>query len=165
MAQTNRLDMQIRASNAPTYAAPKSGGPGESVDFFHVFTEGLNPGQVDWVYQAERELAVGTNEDLDFAAGGGLFESDNTAIAGTKLRALAILNEGPGQLEVGPPAAGILWCKAATDRVIIPPGGIVAWSCGPTATGIDITAVTADLLNITEDGTAAVTYKILAAGT
>ena len=165
MAQTNRLDLAIQASNAPGFAAPFSGGPAAPIDFFHVFTEGLNPGQVGWVFRDERDLVLSASEDLDFAAGGGLHEADGTAIAGTRLRVLVIYNEGPGELEVGPPANGILWCKATTDAVKVKPGGIMVWCCGPTDVGVTITAATADLLHVAEAGVGATTYQIYAAGT
>jgi hypothetical protein len=164
MAQTNRLDLGIQVSNAPSFAAPFAGGPSAPIDFFHVFIEGLNPGQVGWVFRDERSLVLSASEDLDFAVGGGLHEVDGTAIAGTRLRVLAVYNEGPGELEVGPPAAGILWMKATTEAVKVKPGGIMVWCCGSTDVGVPITAVSADLLRVTEVGVGATTYQIYAAG-
>jgi|APSaa5957512622_1039677.scaffolds.fasta_scaffold01488_9 hypothetical protein len=164
MPPTNRLEVQVRASNSPTRAAPLSGGPGQSIDFFHTFTEGLNLGQVDHVFYDERTLVMSGTEDLDLS--GTLKECDGiTNVTLTRLRVAAFYNEGPGEMLLSRPAAnGVVLFSAAVDQIVIPAGAVFLWACSDEDSGIVVTPVTGDLLTVTEGGSGPITYKVLLAG-
>lgn len=164
MAVTNRIQVQAQVASTPTMAVPRSGGPSESIDFLHTFTEGLNLGQANWSWISRRSLAKAGTEDLDLY--GSLTELDGATINGVKLRLLVILNEGPGTLELSRPGAnGVPLFKAAGDAIYIPAGCMFLWSESDDDAGIAITTATGDLLTVTEANVDVVTYKVMIAGT
>lgn len=165
MPPVNRLDLQVHLANSPTMASPVSGGPSQVIDFFHTFTEGLNPGQVNQVYYGQRTLGVSATEDLDIS--GTLKEVDGvTNVTLVRLRVVGIYNEGPGDLTFARAAAnGVPLFSAASDAIVIPAGGMFFWTCGATASGTVVTAATGDLLTVTETSALGTTYDVMIAGT
>lgn len=123
--------------------------------------------QIDQVFHDSRTLASGANEDLDLN-GTALENAFGAAIALLRLKVLFILNTSDDNIiTVGGAAANAISTifGATNDKLVIRAGGVLMLTA-PDATGYVITATTADLLNIADDGSASgsATYDIVLAG-
>lgn len=123
---------------------------------------GTGSGNANSVFTDERTLAGVTSEDLDLAA--SLADAFGQTKTFTKVKEIMIEHRGTsGNIEVGGAATnqflGIL--KAATDKIILQPGGCFYWS---DPVGATVTAGTSDLLKVNNLGAGAQNYRITIVG-
>lgn len=127
---------------------------------------GIGVGQANEFYFAERTLASGVAEDLDFS--GPLLDLFGDAFVLVKLKAIIIGNKAANttNLTVSRPAAnGVALFGAASDALaIIPPGYAFLYMNG-SAAGLAVTAGTADLVNIANSAGASAIYDVVGIGT
>jgi hypothetical protein len=128
-------------------------------------TDGVGAGQIDRMFSDRRTLAASGTEDLDLA--GALTDSFGLAVtfARIKLIYVAALAANVNDVNVTRAAAnGVPLFLAAGDGLPIKPGGAFMW-VAPNATGVPVTAATADLLTFTNAaGGAPVTYDVIILG-
>jgi len=165
MAITHRSQATCRVQNAPTFSTPLVGGANtDNVSDRH-FDHGTGSDQCDVVYDASHTIDAGGNLSLDLATGGGLLQPDGSAVAMVKLKSLMVRKTGgTGTFEVEIPANGILHLAASGDKTqtFASEGDAYMFI---SRTGVTVTAVTADLLQIDEVGGAAtVTVHVTALG-
>jgi len=111
------------------------------------FASGVGLNQIDRVFWDERTIAGSATDSLDLA-GGGLVDPLGVAFAPARIKVLIVNNLGPNTINLQRPAAnGAAVFLAASDGVAIPSGGFACF-VWPDATGIAVTAGTADLINI-----------------
>lgn len=133
----------------------------------HVFTDGTGSDQVTQVWVDQVRTLAATNEDADLNGSSSYKDFQGTALAMTGLRLIMVENldtDTGDYLEVARPASngvtGVF--KAASDAVIVQPGGLFLW----VAPGVDkgtVTAATGDLLNLLAADTS--TFYVALAGT
>lgn len=132
-----------------------------------VLTNGTGANQAKDMFTDRRTLAASTSEDLDLS--GVLTNAFGASIAFTKIRALIISSAADNVNDVVIGGHATAACASffgdVTDKLKVKPGGTVAL-IAPDAAGYAVTAVTADLLKITNGGAGTpVTYDIVIIGT
>jgi len=135
-----------------------------NLDYSITLASGTGDNQADVVYSASRSLADDANEVLDFYASGALTDSFGTALTMKTVKLLAIYNTSTtASLKIGGGTVAVGIFDDVTDILTLPPGGKFIYSA-PDSTGLDIT--TNKDLNLLHggQGTAALTYKIVAIG-
>lgn len=137
-----------------------------TLDHAHLLSDGTGADQATQAFSDERTLSASSNEDLDLA--GVLTDVFGASITFTAIKAiLLVADAGNGDnIELGGAATNALvnWVGDASDKVVIPPGGMFLITA-PDATGFPVTAGTADLLRVANaDGAASGTYKIVIIG-
>ncbi len=129
------------------------------------FLDGTGAGQVDRMFSDQRSLAASATEDLDLA--GSLTDSFGLAVtfARVKLILVRAAAANTNNVNVSRAAAnGVPLFLAAGDGFPVHPGGAFMW-VAPGATGVPVTAGTADLLTFTNGGAGtAVTYDVVILG-
>lgn len=158
MSGTHRLTFSLVSTDSPTITSGNAGGGTPvTVEYSHVFTDGLNVGQVGHVYEARTTLAASGTTTLDLY--GGLTSDTGEPVNGSKLRSIAVLNEGPGAIQLTRPAAnGVPLFIAASDGIELEEGDVFAFA---SSTGKTITNTTAQDLTITETGAVGATFRIM----
>jgi hypothetical protein len=160
----------LKVSGSPIYSGAAAGGgtPSFQANFLWewAIASGVGLSQADKLYApATQSLAAGANANIDFNA--GLNDVFGVSLVMVKLKALLIKAgaANPDNLTLSRPAAnGLALFVAASDAIIIPPGGMFAWA-GQVG-GIPVVASTADLLNMLAAATAGTyTFDIQAIGT
>lgn len=133
--------------------------------FVQALTDGTAANQADRIYHDQRTLAASGTEDLDLA--GSLLDAYGNAFTLARLKALIVLPAAANlnNLNVSRPAAnGVPLFLAASDGIVLRPGGMLAWVAGD-ATGVVVTAGTGDLITFTNAaGTNSVTYDVIMIG-
>ncbi len=128
---------------------------------------GTGAGQADKVFADTRTLAASATEDLDLAA--VLLDAFGAAITFARIKAVIVVADADNTNSVQltrPAANGVPLFMAAGDGISLRPGGVFAWFAGAAdATGVAVTAGTADLLTVTNSaGTTGVDYSVLIVG-
>jgi hypothetical protein len=136
------------------------------VPYEWVVTNGTAVNQADklWV-DANRTLAASAADSIDIA--GVLTSAFGVSLTLVKLKGLFITTSAgnPDNLSVSRVASGVPLFVAATDALVIPPGGMFAWAT-KAATAVAITPGTGDLITVTAAATAGTyTYTIAVVGT
>lgn len=127
-------------------------------------TSGIGANQVNEMFDDDRTLAGGANEELDLS--GTLLNAFGDTIAFVGVKLLYIKNNSATEtLTVGGAAATAWepWAGAAGDAVKIPPGGFILWT-NPSAAGWAVAAGVTDKLKILNSGGASTTYRIVILG-
>jgi hypothetical protein len=118
-----------------------------------VVASGTAVNQADrlWV-DANRTLAASATEDLDVV--GMLMTAFGVSLTLVKLKGLFIQtpSTNPGNLTLSRVATGVPLFVAASDAMVIPPGGLFAWVT-QAATAVPVTAATADTVTLTAAAT------------
>lgn len=133
--------------------------------FEQAFTDGTGANQANEVWSDTRSISSASNETLDLAA--SLTNAFGTTITFTKVRAIIIRSRSTNTtvLSVGAASAPLVGPLAdASDLLTIRPGGIFVITA-PDATGIAVTATSADGLKLANASGAAATYDIIIIGT
>ena len=130
------------------------------------FTNGEGANKAEAVFHDTRTLASSATEDLDLA--GSLTDAFGNTLTFTKVKEIYIsaATGNTNNVEVGGAASnqflGIY--KDATDISVLRPGAWLAW-CVPDATGMTVTAGTADLLKVANSAAgSSVSYDIVVIG-
>lgn len=134
------------------------------------YTDGSGANQVTKRFDDLRVVAPSATDSLDVNAG-GLVDQFGVAFTLTKLKMILVIssdatvNLGANQLQITRPASnGVPFLGAASDFVVLNPGGIFLWG-DPGAAGITVTAATGDLINLVNSaGTNSITYRIVLLG-
>lgn len=133
----------------------------------NTLTNGTGANQANEAFFDRRTLTASSTENLDLA--GGLTDAFGTTLAFTKIRALAVYAAAANtnNVLVGGAASAQFstWVGDVTDVVVVRPGGLFLLTA-PDATGLAVTATTADLLKIANSSSGtSVTYDICIIGT
>lgn len=126
------------------------------------WASGVAANQADKVFADQRSTA--TTDSLDVATAGGLLDAYGDAFAIARLKALIVVAAGANgaDLRITRPAAGVPWLGATGDFVVVRPGGSLWWFA-PDATGVAVTATTADLIDIVS-ASGTLTFDIIIIG-
>ncbi len=130
------------------------------------FANGAGLNQANKVFSDTRSLSASSSEDLDL--NGTLTDGFGATFSPTKIKALMIsaAAANTNDVVVGGAASNgfVSMFGSATDKVKIPPGGLLLLTA-PTANGFALTAATADLLKIANGGSgSSVTFDIVVIG-
>lgn len=118
--------------------------------FQKTFANGTGADAINSGWTDTRTLAISTPVTLTLSA---LTDGLGRTRAMTKIRLLMIKNNGTANLIVGGATAPVAIFSDATDKIIIPPGGVLVL-VAPGASGIAVTATTADGLKLDPGATA-----------
>lgn len=129
-------------------------------------TDGSGANQASQVWGDTRSLAASTSEELDL--NGSLTNGLGATVSFTRIVAIIIKSASTNgdTITVGGASSNAWepWAGATGDEIKIRPGGFLALAA-PDATGLAVTASTADLLKIlNDDSGAAASYDILLIG-
>lgn len=129
-------------------------------------TNGTGASQANMIWMDQRTIAASGTDDLDLA--GGLTNSFGTTINFTVLKGIIVYasSANTNNVVIGGDATApmINWVGAGNDTVVVKPGGLFAL-IDPGATGYEITATTADILQIANSSSGtSVTYDIILLG-
>lgn len=130
------------------------------------WSDGDGAGEADTIWSDERTLAASGTEDLDLA--GSLTDPFGATITLATVKGLIIAADSGNTNNVvlgGASSNGwVTWVGAATDKVVVRPGGLLALFA-PDATAYAVTADTADLLHVANSGSGtSVKYQIIVIG-
>lgn len=164
MALTTKIVTQVIA----TLTSPKDlSTPTDALDYTQriTLTSGTGLGAADLLWHDQRTLVASANEDIDLA--GVLVGTLGGTLTFARIKGLivAAASGNVNNVNVARPAAnGVPLFLAASDGLVVRPGGLVAWFA-PDATGVAVTAGTGDLLNIANGGAgSSVVYDIVVIG-
>lgn len=126
---------------------------------------GTGANQADRIFTDTRTLTASASESLDLA--GSLTDAFGATITMARVKAILIkaASGNTNDVQVSRPAAnGVPIFLAASDAIVIRPGGAFLW-VAPDATAIAVTAGTGDLLTLTNSaGSTSVTYDVVIVG-
>lgn len=129
------------------------------------FTDGVGANQVDLIFHDQRTLAASASEDIDL--NGVLTDIYGQSVNFARIKAVLVLPAvaNLNNINISRPASnGVPLFLAASDGIVVHPGGIFLWAV-PSAAGVAVTAGTGDLLTITNAaGTNSVVYDIVILG-
>jgi hypothetical protein len=129
------------------------------------FALGTGANQVNGLFHDTRTLADGANETLNFLAAGSLEDKLGEAMDLDILKAFVVKNNSAdASLIVGATGAGQMPIfGATTERVILPPGGVMVVTA-PDVNGIDVSSAAS--MKFEHDGTGVDTldYDLIVAG-
>lgn len=129
-------------------------------------TDGVGANQAKAVFTDTRTLGASATENLDMA--GVLLDAFGNALTFTKIKALVVKADAANTNDVlvggHATAAFAAMFADATDKARVKPGGAVAF-IAPDATGLAVTAGTADLLTVANSGAGtSVIYTVIIIG-
>jgi len=132
-----------------------------------VFAEGAGANQANRIWHDQRTLTASSTEDLDLS-GSALLDPYGVAVAFARVKLIAVIAAAGNTNNVllGGVANGLsTWlAPQTTGTLAVRPGAWVV-HCDPSATGMAVTAGTADLLHVANSaGGSSVTYDIYIAG-
>ena len=150
--QTSSLDLATQQANL-------------SKSYASAFADGAGAAQANLLFSDTRTIAASGNEDLDLS--GSLTGLLGTAVF-ARVKAIIIVAAAGNTNNVvvtRPAAAGAPFVDAEENLFPpIPPGGMAMW-LDPGATGVAVTATTADLVNVANSSSGtSVTYDIFVLG-
>lgn len=132
------------------------------------FTDGTAAGSADRIWTDTRTLSASASEALDFS--GSLTNVYGDSVIFADIRAIIVTAASGNTNNVNvtrattSPESGLPLFLASGDGIPVRPGGVFAWAC-PDATGIPVTATTADRLTFTNSaGSTDVTYSVTVVG-
>jgi hypothetical protein len=133
----------------------------------YVFTDGTGANQAKEVFTDTRTLTASAAENLDLA--GVLLDAFGNTLTFAAVKAIIVKADAANVNDVvlgnHATAAFFPMFGAATHTVKVKPGGMVAF-VAPDATGLAVTATTADMLTVTNGGAGtSVVYTIIIIGT
>lgn len=129
-------------------------------------TDGTGAGEADLLFSDQRTVTDGNTEDLDLS--GVLTDAFGATISAVRIKAIAIraAEANTTDLTIGAdataPWVGLL--NAAGTITLRPGMSIVAIADGADATGMAVTATTADILQVANGAGADATYDIIVIG-
>lgn len=127
-------------------------------------TDGTGANQADRIFSDTRTLSASANEDLDLA--GALTNAYGT-VTFARIKAILVIADAGNTNNVNvtrPASNGVPLFLAASDGLAVRPGGMFLWACSD-ATGVAVTASTADLINFANSaGSTPVTYTVVIIG-
>lgn len=132
------------------------------------FTDGVAAGNANRIWQDTRTLSASASETIDLS---GVLEDlfgDSAVFADVRLVAVTALSTNTNNVNVlrgtTSPETGLPLFLASGDGIPVRPGGAFLWMC-PDATGIPVTATTADKITFTNSaGSTDVTYTVTVVG-
>jgi hypothetical protein len=162
------LSSTIKVNIAATQTNPLDLGTGSfpaAASAALTLANGTGNGQADVLFSDQRTITASSNEDLDFA--GVLVGAFGATATFARLKVLYVkaATANVNNVVITRPAAnGVPIFAAASDAISVRPGGVFLWAC-TDATGVVVTAATADLINISNSGAGtSVVYDIVAIG-
>jgi len=164
MTLTTRVETTIQATSVKT---ADLSSPTDSLAYTKRIdlATGTGANQADLLFHDQRTLAASATEDLDLA--GTLTDQFGATITMARIKGIVITAAvaNTNNVNVTRPASnGVPIFLAAGDGVPVMPGGKFEW-WSPNATGVAVTAGTADLITITNSaGSTSVTYDVVIVG-
>lgn len=132
------------------------------------FSDGVAAGNADRIFRDTRTLTASASETLDLS--GSLTDIYGDAVVFADLRAIVVVADATNTNNVNvlrgttSPETSLPLFLASGDGIAVRPGGMFVWTC-PDATGIPVTATTADKITFTNSaGSTPVTYSVLLVG-
>lgn len=129
-------------------------------------TSGTGANQADKVFSDTRTIAASGTDSLDLA-GGGLLDALGDAFGPARIKAVYVFAASANTNNVNftrPATNGVPLFLAVSSGLPVRPGGVLIW-IAPDATGVAVTAATADLIDLVNSaGGTSVTYDILIIG-
>jgi len=128
--------------------------------------DGTSSGQADKIWSDRRTISASSSENIDLA--GALTDALGAALTFARVKALIIKasSANVNNVVVGGhgSAAWATWVSDATDKVVVRPGGFLAFAA-PDGTAYAVTATTADMLTVANSSSgSSVTYDIVIIG-
>lgn len=161
-------NLSIKASIRGTQDSPIDlGTPAFALDMLAALnlTDGTGANQADRLFTDTRTISASSSDALDLA--GALTSAFGATITFARIKAVFIKAAAgnTNDVQVTRPAAnGVPLFLAASDGIVVPPGGALLW-VAPGATGVPVTAGTGDLLTIVNGGAGtSVTYDVAIVG-
>jgi len=128
-------------------------------------TSGVGANQADKIFSDQRTITASATDSLDLA--GSLLDAFGDAFTPARIKALYVFAAAANTNNVNvtrPAANGVPLFLAAGDGIPVRPGGLLVW-IAPDATGVPVTATTADLIDlINSAGGTSVVYDIVILG-
>ena len=149
LSVTGNIKCSLAASEALT-AELATATLGASLAYAKAFGNGTGANNINQWWTDTRTLAVSTPVTLTLSA---LIDGLGRSIPFTKLRVIMIKNNGTANLIVGGATAPVPIFSDATDKIPVRPGGCLI-IVAPDASGIGVTATTADGLKLDPGATA-----------
>lgn len=132
-----------------------------------LFAEGVAANQANRIWSDTRTLTASSTEDLDLA-GAALLDPYGVAVVFARLKGIFVRASAANanNVIVGGVAAGLsTWLAPQTTGTLVVRPGAWVMHCDPSATGMAVTATTADLLHVANSaGGTSVTYDIVLIG-
>jgi hypothetical protein len=125
---------------------------------------GTGANQADKVFTDTRTVTTGATDSLDLA--GTLTDAFGVTFTIARVKAILVkaASANTTDLSIARPAAnGLVLFSAASDAIVIKPGGVFFWAA-PDATAIPVTAGTGDLLSIINAAGASANYDLVIVG-
>ena len=133
-------------------------------DLSDTLASGINKDEADTVFHDIRTLAKNAAENIDL--NGGFNDPLGDSATLTKLKGLVIHNRSTtvgDNLLIGGGATNFKLFKDLTGRYELGPDGIMSmWE--PSLAGKTVTAATADLLRVENQGTGSISYDLIVIG-
>ncbi len=130
----------------------------------YTWPSGTGADQADLMFTDTRTLGASASEDLDLAA--SLADGLGNTLTYARIKLILITAASGNTNNLGfsrPAAAGVPLFSAASDQIIIPPGGMLLWAAPGSA--IAVTATSADLVTLTNlAGSTSVSYDVVIIG-
>jgi hypothetical protein len=164
MALTTEVSARVKASLV-TSLDLKSARSDLDLTISMLLASGVAIDQADEIWDDERSLATGANEDLDFA--GILTNAFGQTVTLVKLKLLIFIagSTNTTNLTIGPKSSnGLPFLAGTTPTFVLKPKGVFLLF-DPSLAGITVTAGTGDLINVLNSAGATATYRVIAVGT
>jgi hypothetical protein len=155
---TGNVQLKANASEAIT-SELATGTLAASLSFALSFANGTGANNINEWWTDTRTLAVSTPVTLTASA---LTDGLGRTVAFTKIRLLMIKNNGTADLIVGGATAPVPIFSDASDKIPVRPGGVFL-IVAPGASGIGVTATTADGIKL-DPGSTACPIEVLILG-
>jgi hypothetical protein len=164
---TPTLQMQIVSTLTGTTLEGAAPSYPLNLTWAAVLTTGTGASQADKIYAASITLGISSGQDIDLA--GVLTDPFGAALTFVKVKAIAIKANAANtnNVRVSRPAAnGFAFFVAASDELVLTPGGLFLF-VNPGAAGIGtVTPGTADLIRVDNSGAGStVNFDIVIIGT
>jgi hypothetical protein len=168
-AVTSLIEVSLQATHSEAYDLGTSTLKSTLAKVLKQLTwsSGTGANAADRMFSDTRTLGPSAGEDLDLA--GSLVDAFGATMTFARIKLLWIYadsaNNAANPVQLTRPAAnGVPLFLAAGDGISLNPGAGFLWF-DPTATGVAVTATTADLLHVTNGaGTNSVNYDVLIIG-
>lgn len=126
---------------------------------------GTGASQADRMFTDTRTVTASSNEDLDVS--GSLTDAFGVTVTFARIKAILVIADSSNVNNVNvtrPASNGVPLFIAAGDGLAVRPGGMFLWACSD-ATGVAVTAATADLINFANSSSgSSVIYTVIIIG-
>ena len=164
MTLTSSVKLQVDATqDSAIDLGPRQARP--SLSSVLAFANGTGAASADLIFTDNRTLTASATENLDVA--GSLTDAFGATITMARVKAIIVRATATNTNDVQltrPATNGVPFLMAAGDGIALKPGAIFVWA-DPGATGVAVTAATADLITVTNSAAGtSVSYDVIIIG-